>query len=47
MHKERKKVERIVESLSLEYRSRLAGAKEETGEIKVATFIRDMNTIEA
>ena len=37
----------MAESLSLEYRTRLALAKEEAGEIEAATFIRNMNTLEA
>ena len=45
MHRERIKV--MADSLSLEYRTRLALAKEEAGEIKAATFMRNMNTLEA
>ena len=35
------------ESLSIEYRSQLALAKEEAGEIKAATFLKNQNHIEA
>ena len=35
------------ESLSLEYRTQLALAKEEAGEVKAATYIRNLNHIEA
>ena len=37
----------MVESLSLEYRTQLAMTKEEAGEVKVAVFLRHMNSIEA
>ena len=37
----------LAESLSLEYRTQLALAKEEAGEVKAATFLRKMNHIEA
>ena len=37
----------LAESLSLEYRTQLALAKEETGELKAATFLRNMNHVEA
>jgi hypothetical protein len=46
-YKERKKCMKIAESLSLEYRTQLALAKEEAGEIRAATFLRQMNHIEA
>ena len=45
-HARRKKVKIMAESLSLEYRTRLALAKEEAGEIEAATFIRNMNALE-
>ena len=35
------------ESLSIEYRSQLALAKEEAGEIKAATFLKKQNHVEA
>ena len=34
------------ESLSVEYRTQLAAAKEEAGEIKAATFIRNLHHVE-
>ena len=37
----------MVESLSLEYRTQLAMAKEETGEINTAVFLSNTNHIEA
>ena len=37
----------LADSLSLEYRTQLALAKEETGELKAATFLRNMNHEEA
>ena len=37
----------MAESLSYEYRTQLALAKEEAGEIKAATFLRIANNIEA
>ena len=44
-HKERKKCKLLAESLSYEYRTQLALAKEEDGEIKAATFLRIANNI--
>ena len=41
------KIKRMAISLSLEYRTRLAIAKEEAGEVKAATYIRSLNQIEA
>ena len=46
-HKERKKIKLMAESLSVEYRQRLALAKEQAGEIKAATCLRNLNRIEA
>ena len=46
-HNERKKCKLLAESLSYEYRTQLALAKEEAGEIKSATFLRISNNIEA
>ena len=37
---------KMAESLSIEYRSRLEIAKEEDGEVKVATFIRSLTQVE-
>ena len=37
----------MADSLSLEYRTQLALAKEEAGEIKAASFLRNMNHVEA
>ena len=37
----------MVESLSIEYRHRLAIAKEEAGEIKAITYLRNLNIVEA
>ena len=45
--KERKRVKDIAESLSYEYRTELALAKEEAGEMKAATFLRIANNIES
>ena len=47
LHKERKKCKLLAESLSYEYRTQLALAKEEAGEMKAATFLRIANNIEA
>ena len=41
------KIKRMAVSLSLEYRTRLALAKEETGGVKAATYIRSLNRIES
>ena len=46
-YKERKQCMQLAESLSLEYRTQLALAKEEAGEIKAAIFLRNMNHVEA
>ena len=46
-YKERKRCMKLAESLSLEYRTQLAIAKEEAGETKAASFLRNMNHIEA
>ena len=42
-----KNLNRTAESLSLEYISQLAMAKEEAGEIKAVVFLKTMNPIEA
>ena len=44
---QRLKIKRMVISLHLEYCTRLALAKEETGEVKAATYIRSLCQIEA
>lgn len=46
VYAERKKLLRMAESLSLEYRTKLALSKEEAGEVKAATYIRSLNRIE-
>ena len=46
-HKKRKRCKKLAESLSLEYRTQLAIAKEEAGETKAASYIRNLNHIEA
>ena len=46
VYAERGKVIKMAESLSLEYRTKLALAKEEAGEIKAATYLRNLNRIE-
>ena len=46
-HKQRHICIKNDESLSIEYRSQLALAKEEAGEIKAATFLKNQNHIEA
>ena len=46
VYAERKKVIKMAESLSLEYRTKLALAKEEAGERKAATYLRNLNRIE-
>ena len=45
-HKQRKKIKLMAEKFSLEYRHKLALAKEEAGEIKVAVYLRNRNSIE-
>ena len=45
-YKLRLKIKRMAISLNLEYRTRLAEAKEEAGEIKAAVYIRNLNRIE-
>ena len=45
-HKQRIKIKQMAESLSLEYRTRLANAKEEVGEMEAATYLRNRNRIE-
>ena len=46
VYTERKKLLKIAESLSLEYRTKLALAKEEAGEVKDDTYIKSLNRIE-
>ena len=46
-HKKRKQCKVKAESLSLEYRTQLAVAKEEAGQGSAATILRNMNNIEA
>ena len=46
-HKERKKFKLLAESLSYEYRTQLALAKEKVGEMKASTLLRIANNIEA
>ena len=46
-YKERKRCMLYAESLSLEYRTQLAIAKEEAGEVKAASFLLNMNHVEA
>ena len=46
-HKQRKKCKEIAESLSYEYRTQLALAKERAGETTAANFLRMMNSVEA
>ena len=43
---ERRRCKKIAKSLSIEYRTRLALAKEEAGNIPAATHLRNMNRIE-
>ena len=45
--KQRRQCMLYAESLSLEYRTQLALAKEEAGEVEAATYIRNLNHIEA
>ena len=45
-YKHRLKIKRMAISLNLEYRTKLAEAKEEAGEIKAAVYIRNLNRIE-
>ena len=42
----KKKIKSMVESLNLEYRARLALAKEEMGGIKASIYLSNMNRIE-
>ena len=44
---ERRRCNQASESLSTEYRHRLAAAKEDAGNIPAATYLRNMNRIEA
>ena len=46
VYSRRKKVLKMSESLSLEYRTKLALAKEEAGEGKAANYLRSLNRIE-
>ena len=46
-HGKRKKCKEIAESLSYEYRTQLALAKEKAGETTAANFLRNMNSVEA
>ena len=46
-HNSRKKCKQMAESLSLEYRTQLALAKEEAGELDAAVYLRNVNHIEA
>ena len=45
-HKQRKRVKKMANELSLEYRLKLAMVKEEAGELKAAVFLRNQNRIE-
>ena len=45
--RQRIQIKRMAVSLSLEYRTKLALAKEEAGEVKAAEYIRSLNRIEA
>ena len=46
-YKHRRICKKNAESLSMEYRTQLAYAKEEAGECKAATYIRSLNSTEA
>ena len=46
-HDERRRIKNIAESLSIEYRTRLAQAKEAENDIPAATHLRNMNKAEA
>ena len=46
VYSRRKKVLKMAESLSLEYRTKLALAKEAAGEVKAANYLRSLNRIE-
>ena len=46
-YKEPKRCQQLAVSLSLEYRTKLAVAKKEAGEMKAATCLRSLNNIEA
>ena len=45
-HAERKKIKTIAESLGLEYRHRLVLAKEDEGEMKSASYLKNINRVE-
>ena len=45
-YKRRIRIKAMADSLRLEYRHQLAAAKEEAGEIKAATYIRNLNRVE-
>ena len=45
-YQRKKKIVLMSESLSMEYRQQLAGAKEAEGEIKAATYLRNLNRVE-
>ena len=46
-HKERRKIKLMAGSSIIAYRSSLALAKEEVGEVKAATYLNNLNQIEA
>ena len=46
-HKNRKQCKQAAESLSLEYITQLALAKEENGDITAANFLKNINSVEA
>ena len=46
-HNSRKKCKQMAESLSLDYRTQLALAKEEVGELDAAVYLRNVNHLEA
>lgn len=46
-HKERKMIKLMAESLCLEYRHRLALVKEQGGEIKAVSYLRNLNRVKA
>ena len=46
-HSQRKQCKEIAESLSYEYRTQLALAKDKVGETTAANFLRNMNSVEA
>ena len=45
--KQRSKCKKIAKNLSLEYRNQLAKAKEDAGETKAATYLRNLDSIES